>query len=125
MSLTVTSKEGRVGVFVVSPVGSIDSDTHTILENKVDSIVETSPTEIVFDMESVDYISSAGVRVVLKTKKVLKKNEGRVILMNLQPQIKKVFDIINALPSMTVFTSVRELDNYLDKMQRKVMGEEG
>ncbi len=125
MSLTVTSKEGRVGVFVVSPVGSIDSDTHTILEKKVDSIVETSPTEIVFDMESVDYISSAGVRVVLKTKKVLKKNEGRVILMNLQPQIKKVFDIINALPSMTVFTSIRELDNYLDKMQRKVMGEEG
>ncbi len=124
MPLKVTSNEERVGVFVVSPFGSIDSDTYTILEKEVDSILETSPTEIVFDMGSVNYISSAGVRVVLKTKKVLKKNEGRVILMNLQPQIKKVFDIINALPSMTIFSSIKELDNYLDKMQRKVMEEE-
>lgn len=124
MPLKVTSNEERVGVFVVYPGGSIDSDTYTILEKKVDSILETSPTEIVFDMGSVDYISSAGVRVVLKTKKVLKKIGGGLILMNLQPQIKKVFDIINALPSMTIFSSIRELDNYLDKMQRKVMGEE-
>jgi hypothetical protein len=40
--------------------------------------------------------------------------------MNLQPQIKKVFDIINALPSMQIFASIEELDEYLDAMQKKV-----
>ena len=123
MSLKVTAKEQRVGVFVISPVGSIDSDTFSILEERVDLILDSSPSEIVFDMRSVDYISSAGIRVILKAKKALKKNEGNVILVHLQPQVKKVFDIIKALPTMTVFTGIEELDDYLDKMQRKVKEE--
>jgi anti-anti-sigma factor len=123
MSLTVTVKEQRVGVFVIFPVGSIDSDTYSILEDRADLILESSPSEIVFDMKSVDYMSSAGIRVILKVGKVLKKNEGKIILVHLQPQVKKVFDIIKALPTMTVFTSVEELDDYLDKMQRKVKEE--
>jgi len=90
MSLSVISKEKRVGVFVVSPVGSIDSDTYTILENYVDNLLKSSPTEVVFDMKSVDYMSSAGVRVVLKTKKALKKMDADLIVINLQPQIRKV-----------------------------------
>ena len=123
MSLAVTVKEQRVGVFVISPVGSIDSDTYSILEDRADLILESSPSEIVFDMKSVDYMSSAGIRVILKAKKALKKNEGNVILVHLQPQVKKVLDIIKALPTMTVFTSIEELDDYLDKMQRKVKEE--
>ena len=123
MSLTVTVKEQRVGVFVISPVGSIDSDTYSILEDRADLILESLPSEIVFDMKSVDYMSSAGIRVILKVGKAQKKNEGKIILVHLQPQVKKVFDIIKALPTMTVFTSIEELDDYLDKMQRKVKEE--
>ena len=123
MSLRVTVKEQRVGVFVISPVGSIDSDTYRFLEDRADLILESSPSEIVFDMTSVDYISSAGIRVILKVGKALKKNEGKIILVHLQPQVKKVFDIIKALPTMTVFTSIEELDDYLDKMQRKAVEE--
>jgi anti-anti-sigma factor len=123
MSLTVTVKEQRVGVFVISPVGSIDSDTYSILEDRADLILESSPSEIVFDMKSVDYMSSAGIRVILKVGKAQKKNGGKIILVHLQPQVKKVFDIIKALPTMTVFTSIEELDDYLDKMQRKVKEE--
>ena len=123
MSLTVTAKQPRVGVFVISPVGYIDSDTYSILEDGLDLILESSPSEIVFDMKSVDYISSAGIRVILKVGKAQKKNEGKIILVHLQPQVKKVFDIIKALPTMTVFTSIEELDDYLDKMQRKVKEE--
>ena len=40
------------------------------------------------------------------------------MFMHLQPQIKKVFDILNALPSLQVFASVAELDSYLDAMQK-------
>ena len=40
--------------------------------------------------------------------------------MNLQPQIRKVFDIVSALPTMQVFKNIEELDEYLDVMQKKV-----
>lgn len=86
----------------------------------MDYILGSSPTEIVFDMEGVDHISSAGLRVIFKPKKASGKNKGKVILVHLQPAVKKVFDIVQALPSMTLFTSIQELDHYLDSMQRKV-----
>ena len=124
MSLDVTSKEKRVGVFIVTPAGSIDSDTYMILEKKVDQLLAASPTEMIFDMASVDYMSSAGVRVIFKAKKALKENRGELILVNLKPQIKKVFDIINALPSLTIFRSIEELDEYLDAMQNRAVEEE-
>jgi anti-anti-sigma factor len=77
---------------------------------------------IVLDMAEVNYLSSAGIRVILKTKKMLTAYNGKLVFMNLQPQIKKVFEIINALPSMRVFKDLHEMDDYLDRMQRKVSG---
>jgi anti-anti-sigma regulatory factor len=44
---------------------------------------------------------------------------GSLLLVNVQPQVQKVFDIVKALPSQSVFKSVAELDEYLDYMQRK------
>jgi anti-anti-sigma factor len=119
MSLKVTSTEIRPGVITISPIGSVDTRTHTILEEHVDSVLSGTPNVIIFDMEFLDYINSMGVRVLLKTKKQLQKNNGKVIFIKLQPQIKKVFDILNALPTMQVFTSIEELDKYLDTMQKK------
>ncbi len=100
MPLKVTSTQKRPGVIVVSPIGSIDANTYTILEEKVDEILKAPPDVIIFDMEFVDYISSTGIRVLLKTKKAMKETDGRMVFMNLQPQIQKVFDILT-LPNET------------------------
>ena len=103
---------------VVSPIGSINASTYNILEVKVDKILKTPPDVIIFDMEFVDYISSAGIRVLLKTKKALKETNGKMVFMKLQPQIQKVFDILKAIPTLKVFANIRELDQYLDLMQK-------
>ncbi len=118
MPLKVKSNSKRPGVIVVSPIGSINANTYAILEAKVDNILKTPPDVIIFDMEFVDYISSTGIRVLLKTKKTLKETNGRMVFMNLQPQIKKVFDILKAIPTLKVFANIRELDQYLDLMQK-------
>lgn len=123
MPLTVTAKEKNPGVFILYPVGSLDSNTYEILDKRIDLILEGSPKVIVLDMENLDYISSMGVRVVIKAKKAMMKNSGDLVLMNLQPQIHKVFEIINALPSQQIFSSTQELDHYLDRIQRKIKEE--
>ena len=119
MSLKVNSAETRPGVFTVSPIGSLDGNTYTILETTVDSILKESPDVLIFDMQYLDYINSMGVRILLKAKKALDKDNGKIIFINLQRQIKKVFDILNALPTLQVFSNIQELDNYLDAMQKK------
>ena len=118
MPLKVSSKERGPGVAIISPIGSIDAHTYSVLEEKVDEILKQQPNVIIFDMEFADYISSTGIRVLLKTKKALQKTNGRIVFMNLQPQIQKVFDILKAIPTLKVFANIKELDNYLDVMQK-------
>lgn len=122
MTLLVSSRQKALGAYVVMLNGEINGQTYPVLENKLDQLLEEHPALIVLDMADVTYMSSAGIRVILKTKKTLSANAGKLVFMNLQPQIRKVFEIINALPSMRVFRDLREMDTYLDQMQRRITG---
>jgi anti-anti-sigma factor len=121
MPLKVKSMTKKPGVVIVSPIGSIDAHTYSVLDEKVDEVLQQDPDVIIFDMEFADYISSTGIRVLLKTKKALKETDGRMVFMNLQPQIRKVFEILKAIPTLKVFASIDELDTYLDNMQKAVL----
>ena len=123
MPLTVRTVQKALGAYVVAPTGQINGQTYDVLEDELDTILNQSPTLIALDLAAVDYLSSAGIRVILKAQKALKANSGRLVFMHLQPQIRKVFEIIEALPSMRVFKNIEEMDDYLDRMQRQVKGE--
>lgn len=126
MALTIRSTEKSLGVFILYPVGRVDSNSYSILEKKVDYLMrEGQAKSLIMDMAGVDYLSSMGVRVFMKAQKELKKRGGSLSMMNLQPQIKHVFEIINALPSMQVFSNIQELDAYLDEMQKKTIADRG
>jgi anti-sigma B factor antagonist len=120
MPLNVRVEENTKGMYVIYSEGSIDANTHTILGSEVDTILKKSPSLIIFDMKDVNYVSSAGVGVILTAEQSLKRQGGDVLMVHLQPQIKKVFDIVQALPSQKIFASVEEMDKYLMEMQRKV-----
>jgi anti-anti-sigma factor len=123
MPLRISAHEKQPGVMVVSPVGALDTQTYQMLDERLSAILESRPSLLVLDMEFVDYVSSIGISTILKARKAIQKTGGRLTLMHLQPQVRKVFDIINALPSQPIFSSTAELDAYLDRMQRG--GEEG
>ena len=123
MSLTVRTNQKALGAYVVKPSGQINGQTYDILEDELDNILAADPTLIALNMAEVDYLSSAGIRVILKTKKALKTQGGKLVFMHLQPQIRKVFEIIEALPSMRVFKNIEEMDDYLDRMQKQVTGD--
>ena len=124
MTLNVTSEQKAKGVFIVTVAGSLDSNTYKVFEDKVDALLSESTEMIVFNLEHLRYLSSAGVRVFLKSRKILKKSGGQVKFLKLQPQIKRVFEIINAIPSMQIFESTQELDRYLDAQMKKVIAGE-
>ena len=120
-NLSIWFSEKREGFIVIQPVGPINAITSQILQNEVKKIIESKPEIILFDMKQVSYINSKGLRVILKANKAMKSRGGRVVIANLQPHIKKVFDIINALPAQRIFASRQELDNYLDTMQKRYL----
>jgi anti-sigma B factor antagonist len=123
MPLTITSESGE-GVVTIRPAGSLDSNTYTDLQEHIATITRRTPGALVLDLKSLSYISSAGVRVVIATHKAMKAAGCGFAIVNLQPQIRKVFEIIMALPSPNVFENVADLDRYLAGIQKKVLGKD-
>ncbi|MBB5941917.1 STAS domain-containing protein [Xanthomonas sp. 3307] len=104
--------------------GRLDTHTYQALDEALAPLLATPITTLVLDVSHLDYISSAGIRSIFKARKVLAARDGRVLVVNPQPQIRKVFDVVKAVPLNEIFTSVQELDEYLDEMQRRVLAQE-
>ena len=68
-------------------------------------MVEEGEHKWVLDMAGVEYISSAGLRVVLLLAKRLKQNSGHLVLCGLQPHVHEVFDISGFLAILDVADS--------------------
>ena len=80
-------------------------------------------TSIAFALDGLEYISSAGIRCLMRAHRAVGGRGGRVAIVNPQPAVRKVLEIVKALPSEQVFGSDAELDAYLNAMQRKVRGD--
>jgi anti-sigma B factor antagonist len=98
--------------------GRLDTQTAPILDERVGRVLE-SATALLFDLEGLEYISSAGIRVLVKTRKVLEARGGGMAVARLQPPVRRVLDILKALPSIDVFATDAEMDAYIDSMQRR------
>lgn len=111
------------GVVTLSPVGTINTDTCRILDREVSRVLEESVKTLIIDMEGVNAITSAGVGAIVKTRLSLKQKGGDLVLVNLQPQVERVFEIIRMLPPLlNVLKSRQELDDYLMRLQRRITG---
>lgn len=90
--LTITEDTVR-GVAVMAPVGRIDSATAKEFETSALNRISAGAIHMVFDFAELDYISSAGLRVVLLAGKRLRATSGALVLCALQPAIRDVFEI--------------------------------
>lgn len=104
----------------ISIAGRLDSNTAPELQQSIDNEINDSVNATIIDFKGLDFLSSAGLRVIFKAKKMMDGNGGKFLMVNLQPQIKKVFEIIKALDGMNVFKDQAEMDEYLTAMQDKV-----
>ncbi len=125
MTLKVKMRENSPGVFHLSPVGSIDTAAAPILEGEVNRALAASPRAMIFEMAGVEYIASMGIRVILKARREMARRGGSFAMVDLPAPVRRVFDIVNALPREEIFRSVKELDDYLSAMQKQVREEEG
>ena len=121
MPLSIQVNEKKPGFIEVSLDGRLDTDTSAELENKLGGFLGGNVRAVRFDMSGLDYVSSMGIRVLFKTFKALRAKKASFLMANLQPQIKKVLEIAQALPPETIFASVAEADDYFDAMQKKAL----
>jgi len=87
------SESKRNGVVILALHGRLDASNAGDLEQRVLGLIAGGDTRFVVDGAQLDYISSAGLRVLLVAAKRLKATHGTIALAALQAQVKEVFDI--------------------------------
>ena len=121
MSLNVEISNRDATTTCISVGGKLDTTTSPEFEEWLNPVLRSDASVLVLDLANLSYISSAGLRCVFKARKGMESKGGSLLLVNVQPPVQKVFDLVKALPSQSVFKSVADLDQYLDYMQRKAV----
>lgn len=94
------------GNAVITLSGRIDSTSSGEFEEKLVEVIDGGVHTMVIDFLNVQFISSAGLRVLLLAAKKVKPYGGKVLLSNLSASVKEVFDISGFSALFEIFDSV-------------------
>ncbi len=84
---------------LVKATGRVDSKTAPQLGKAFESITEDDRFKIVFDMSEVQFVSSAGLRVMISVQKTCKRwNRGELVLAGVSAKIRDVMDLAGFIP---------------------------
>ncbi len=87
----IEEKRGELSTFKLQ--GRLDSNTSQVFEKRIFDAMADGTKNVVIDFKNLDYISSAGLRVILKATKALKRENGKILLCAMQDYVKEVFEI--------------------------------
>ena len=100
-------------VMVLDIEGKLDALTSPEAESRITRLVEDGANKILVDFDKLDYVSSAGLRVLLSAAKRLESDGGELRICCLNDIVKEVFDISGFIKIFKVFASVSEaLDDF-------------
>ena len=80
--------------------GRLDTSTAPELEEALKSDLE-GVEALTFDLKDMAYISSAGLRVLLSTQKIMNK-QGSMVIKNASEQVKEIFDVTGFSDILTI-----------------------
>ena len=110
MEMTQSKKEKLV---ILGLKGKLDANTSNSLEEKLLSLIEGGEKQIVVDFSHLDYISSAGLRVILMAAKRLKNANGKIVLCALNENVREVFDLAGFSTIFSIYPSQQEASQAL------------
>jgi anti-anti-sigma factor len=100
--------------------GRLDTETTPALDQRLRPLLDAPDvTVVLMDLADLEYIGSAGIRFLIQTRKTLEERGGALMVAHLQPTVRRVIDIVKALPSADVFEDDAAMDAYLQEAQRR------
>jgi anti-anti-sigma factor len=101
------SQSQKDDVTVVALAGRFDAQSAGDAEDTLKAALEADAKKILVDMNEVEYISSAGLRVLLSTAKKLAGVSGKLVLCGLKPYVREVFEVAGFT---TIFMILPDVD---------------
>jgi anti-sigma B factor antagonist len=89
----IISVEERKGKPLLRLKGRLDAETSSLLEKKVKELLDSGQMSCLIDCQKIDYLSSAGLRLLLVTAQKLKTRGGSLILFSLSPPVLEIIQM--------------------------------
>lgn len=105
MDITTRSHEG---VTIIAVTGSLDSVSSPQAQQAIDAAIAGDARKVAIDFGSLDYISSAGLRVLLGAAKQLGAKGGSLRMFGLNDSVREVFEISGFATILPVFKGEAE-----------------
>lgn len=102
------SRKEEKGIHIFSLDGRFDAHSAGDVEKELNLTISKGARKLLVDMDGVEYISSAGLRVLLAVAKKLKKEEGEIKICCLKPYVKEVFDIAGFTQIFKIYDTAEE-----------------
>ena len=103
-SMEITEQKSA-GVVTLRLLGRLDTTTAPAFEDKILGRIESGERHVVIDLAQLDYISSAGLRVIVLAGKLLSAANGKMVLCSLKDRVREVFDIAGFSAIFTIYGS--------------------
>jgi anti-anti-sigma factor len=99
-------KKGKVTI--LTPKDRLDTSTSPAFEKVLKEQFNDETSTIIIDFINIEYISSAGLRVLLLGAKTMKKKNGKLCLCSLNEQVHEVFDISGLLHIFNPYDNIND-----------------
>jgi anti-sigma B factor antagonist len=98
----IITKSVNGTVITLTLAGRLDTVTSNLLSGELDNIVSESFDKLILDFFSIDYMSSAGLRVIINLQKRMTARGAKLELTGLNESIKSIFDITGFTKLLTI-----------------------
>jgi len=96
-------EEIRDGIIIVTISGMLDASNYLELDNFVQEKYNAGIRTFIFNLQQLEYMSSAGVRVFIKSYRTLSSDGGSIAFSSLQPFVLEIFDIAGLASKFQIF----------------------
>jgi serine/threonine-protein kinase RsbW len=104
----IRAYEGDNGLWIVAPEGRMDSSAAPHLETALMDLVDAGHHKLVVDLSGVSYISSRGLKSLVKAWRIVQEKGGNLVLSGLNSQVYEVFDTVGFTQVFQMFESVEQ-----------------
>ena len=100
MSATVFEMKGNV--LTAKPSGRLDANNAPVLEKELQQHLSDDVMQVIMDFALVDYIASAGMRVLLATDQKMEERGGSMKLVQVKKEVLEILEMVGFLDIIDV-----------------------
>ncbi|HEX3030506.1 MAG TPA: anti-sigma F factor antagonist [Clostridia bacterium] len=102
----------RGNTLIVAIIGELDHHTAEYVRCKIDSeLIKATSKNVIFDFQKVGFMDSSGIGVLMGRYKYILQLNGKASIINLNPQIKRIFEMSGLLKFIPLYDNINDALN--------------